>query len=106
MTLILLEAVPVSLRGDLTCWLTPLSPTVFVGRVSSTVRELLWERCIEKCRDGRVVMAWSVPQAERGFDFRFHGCAGTRVVDLDGLGFPSIRDAAWEEAATRFNLLT
>jgi CRISPR-associated protein Cas2 len=105
MTLFHLEAVPVSLRGELSCWLTPLGPTVFVRRVSSTVRELLWLRCVEKCRNGRVVMAWSTPQYERGFEFRFHGCEGTQVIDLDGMPFPSIRDAAWKEAVERFNLL-
>lgn len=105
MTLFLLEVVPVSLRGELTCWMTPLSPTLFVGRISPTVRELLWERCLDKSRAGRVVMAWSLPQSERGFQFRFHGTDGTQVVDLDGLEFPSIRDAAWHEAVKRFGVI-
>lgn len=104
MTLILLEAVSPGLRGELTRWLTALRPTVFIGRISPTVRELLWEMCIEKNRAGRLVMAWSAPTTERGFDFRFHGFDGVVTTDLEGVTFPIIRDAAWREACERFGL--
>ncbi|MCC7000500.1 MAG: type I-E CRISPR-associated endoribonuclease Cas2, partial [Deltaproteobacteria bacterium] len=39
MLVMILEAVPVSLRGELTRWLTPVTSTVFVGSVSAEVRE-------------------------------------------------------------------
>ena len=36
-----------SLRGDLTKWLLEINPGVFVGRVSSRIREKLWARVLE-----------------------------------------------------------
>lgn len=104
MLVMLMEAVPTSLRGELTRWLSPLSSTVFAGRVSPTVRDLLWEKCCENARAGRVIQAWSAPQAERGFEFRLHGVDDVSIVDLEGLQFLSTRDAAWAEARDRFRL--
>ena len=48
MVVMILEKVPRSLRGDLTSFLVEVDTGVFVGRVSATVRELLWERAVEK----------------------------------------------------------
>lgn len=104
MTLILLEAVPPGLRGELTRWLTALRPTVFIGRLTPTVRELLWEQCTKKSATGQVIMAWSTPSSERGFEFRCHGVHDMVVVDLEGLLFPCTQDAAWREASERFGL--
>jgi CRISPR-associated protein Cas2 len=105
MLVMLMEAVPTSLRGELTRWLSPLSATMFAGRVSPTVRDLLWQKCCENARTGRVIQAWSAPQTERGFEFRVHGVNDIAIVDLEGLPFLCTRDAAWAEARDRFQLL-
>ena len=41
MVVIILERVPVSLRGELTCWRLELRSGVFVGSISSIVRDKL-----------------------------------------------------------------
>ena len=42
MTVIVLEKVPVALRGELTRWLLEIASGVFVGTISGLVRDLLW----------------------------------------------------------------
>lgn len=53
MVVLVLERVPVSLRGELTRWLLEVRAGVFVGDVSAMVREKLWELVEEKAREGR-----------------------------------------------------
>ena len=53
MVVMILERVPRSLRGELTRWLVEVDTGVFVGRVSAAVRELLWEKVVEKAGEGR-----------------------------------------------------
>lgn len=84
MTVVVLTAVPVGLRGHLTRWLFEVAPGVFVGRVSARVRDHLWSRiCKHVGEDGRAVMIHSA-RNEQGLAFRVLG--GTwSPVDLDGL---------------------
>jgi len=44
MVVMILECVPESLRGELSRWLLEPKAGVFVGTVTATVRERLWER--------------------------------------------------------------
>ena len=48
MLVMILEAVPPSLRGELSRWLTPVCVGVYVGKVSTLVRDKLWERAVAK----------------------------------------------------------
>lgn len=82
MTLVL-AACPVGLRGDLTKWLVEISPGVFVGSPSARVRELLWERTTELCRDGRAVLVYSSPN-EQGLEYRTHN-HNWSATDFDGI---------------------
>jgi len=68
----ILEKVPKSLRGNLTRFLVEVDTGVFVGRISATVRELLWERAVEKAEGGRVALAYRTNN-EQGFALRLHG---------------------------------
>lgn len=103
MIVMILDAVPPALRGDLSRWLMALAPTVFVGRVSVAVRDGLWLRATSRSDTGRVIQAWRTP-TEQGFDFRQHNAPGLQRADFDGIVLTSIRDAAWEEAMRRFRL--
>jgi CRISPR-associated protein Cas2 len=105
MVVMILEAVPVGLRGELTRWLTQLAPTVFVGRISAQVREALWRRSIERVDTGQVIQAWSM-QGEPGYSLRIHATGKMQLVDLDGIPAIAVQDAAWEEAVERFRLLS
>lgn len=71
MTVIVVAACPVGLRGHLTRWLLEISAGVFVGRVSARVRDLLWQRTVEMVRTGRAIMVFSANN-EQGLDFRVH----------------------------------
>lgn len=46
MTVIVVAACPFSLRGHLTRWATGIAPAVFIGKISTRVRELTWQHVI------------------------------------------------------------
>ncbi|MHB0858477.1 MAG: type I-E CRISPR-associated endoribonuclease Cas2e [Anaerolineae bacterium] len=79
-----LEKVPVSLRGELTRWLIEVDTGVYVGDVNAMVRERLWVKCTSGRRKGSVIQAWSTNR-EQGFDLRAMGLTDRQVVDYDGL---------------------
>ncbi|GAA4901718.1 hypothetical protein GCM10025789_20420 [Tessaracoccus lubricantis] len=82
MITIVLSKVPQGLRGHLTKWLMEVAPGVFVGRVSSRVRDELWRIVLGGLEGGTAVMVAGA-RTEQGFDIRN---AGHRwePVDLDG----------------------
>lgn len=83
MITLVLSACPAGLRGDLTKWLLEISPGVFVGEVSARVRDLLWERTVELCKDGRALLIFSAA-TEQGFSYRTHNHEW-EPVERDGL---------------------
>lgn len=83
MMVIILENVPVSLRGELTHWLIEPHPGVFIGHVSALVRERLWLKCCSHKRAGGVIQAWST-NTEQHFQIRMYGNTDRTVVDLEG----------------------
>ncbi len=60
MVVMVLEKVPRSFRGELTRWLLEINTGVFVGRVSATVRDLLWAKVVQMTGGGRCAMAYRV----------------------------------------------
>ncbi len=84
MLVMILESVPVSLRGELTRWLIEPHAGVFVGQVSAMVRDRLWEKCCKKCKDGGVVQIWST-NTEQRFALRMYGDTTRQLVDFEGL---------------------
>ena len=71
MTVIVVAACPVGLRGHLTRWLLEISAGVFVGRVSARVRDLLWQRTVDMVKTGRAIMVFSANN-EQGLAFKVH----------------------------------
>lgn len=69
MVVVVLTAVPVGLRGQLTRWLLEVAPGVFVGRPSARIRDELWDRITDEVGDGRALMAWQTNN-EQGLQFR------------------------------------
>jgi CRISPR-associated protein Cas2 len=84
MVVMVLEAAPPALRGQLSRWLIEVHPGVFVGHVSGMVRDQLWEKCCEKSKDAGVVQMWN-SNSEQGFQLRMHGATSRQVVDYEGL---------------------
>lgn len=83
MLVIVLSACPPGLRGYLTRWLWEISAGVFVGHVSTRVRELMWERTVDMVRTGRAIMVHGARNEQR-LDFRVHG-HHWEPIDVDGI---------------------
>jgi CRISPR-associated protein Cas2 len=71
MTVIVVAACPVGLRGHLTRWLLEISAGVFVGKVSARVRDLLWLRTLEMVKSARAIMVYAANN-EQGLTFKVH----------------------------------
>ena len=84
MVVMVLEAVPAGLRGELSRWLIEPHAGVFVGHVSARVRDRLWKKCCERSRGGGVVQIWS-SNTEQRFRMRTYGDTRRQLVDFDGL---------------------
>jgi CRISPR-associated protein Cas2 len=84
MIVMILERVPVSLRGELTRWLLEPRAGVFVGTIPARVREKLWERTCADMAGGAGMMIYRTDN-EQGFAVRFWGATNRSVVDYEGL---------------------
>ena len=85
MVVIILESVPVSLRGELTRWLIEPHTGVFVGHVNGMVRERLWDKCCKAAGvGGGVVQIWST-NTEQRFAMRLYGNTQRKILELEGL---------------------
>jgi CRISPR-associated protein Cas2 len=82
-TVIVVTACPVGLRGHLTRWLLEIAPGVFVGKISARVRDLMWQRVIEMVRTGRAIMVFTANN-EQGLAFEVHE-HNWEPVDVDGI---------------------
>ncbi|NLE94735.1 MAG: type I-E CRISPR-associated endoribonuclease Cas2 [Dehalococcoidia bacterium] len=83
MIVLVVTACPAGLRGDLTKWLSEVSPGVFVGRPTARIRDLLWDRTVELSKDGRALLVYSTNN-EQGMEFRTHR-HDWKPTDFDGL---------------------
>ncbi|GAB3430811.1 type I-E CRISPR-associated endoribonuclease Cas2e [Actinophytocola sediminis] len=108
MTVIVVTACPVGLRGHLTRWLMEISPGVFVGKITARVRALVWTRVTEMAKTGRAIMVFAADN-EQGLDFAVHGHDWV-PVDFEGLHLmlrpnpssaPTNQKSGWSKAAQR-----
>ncbi|HIW62326.1 MAG TPA: type I-E CRISPR-associated endoribonuclease Cas2e [Candidatus Stackebrandtia excrementipullorum] len=83
MVVVVLTLCPVGLRGHLTQWLMEVAPGVFVGTVTARVREHLWERVVELCKDGRALLVYQ-SHNEQGLAVQTHH-HDWEPVDVDGV---------------------
>jgi CRISPR-associated protein Cas2 len=101
-TVIVVAACPVGLRGHLTRWLLEISAGVFVGRVSARVRDLLWERTVDMVKSGRAIMVYAANN-EQGLDFKVHKHEWA-PVDVEGVTLmlrPNETEGPPDDGATR-----
>jgi CRISPR-associated protein Cas2 len=84
MIVMVLETVPLRLRGELTRWLLEPHTGVFVGHVSAMVRDRLWEKCCKASKDGGVLQIWSTNNEQR-YAMRTNGKTRREIVDFEGL---------------------
>ncbi|MCK7627623.1 type I-E CRISPR-associated endoribonuclease Cas2e [Streptomyces sp. RS10V-4] len=92
MTVIVLANCPAGLRGFLTRWLLEISPGVFLGSVSTRVRDILWEEVHQYRGKGRALLAYQTDN-EQGFTFatREHAWYSTDHEGLTLLHRPSLQ---------------
>jgi len=84
MTVLMLEKVPASLRGELSRWMIEPRTGVFVGRVSAMVRVRLWEKAIDGAKGGSGMLVYSSPN-EQGFVALSFGDTARQLRDWEGL---------------------
>lgn len=83
MIVLTLTKCPPGLKGDITKWLLEVNTGVYVGKLSSRVRELLWKRVCEHCGTGEATMVFSA-RNEQGFSFYVHN-TNWNPIDFDGI---------------------
>ena len=84
MTVIILENAKPSVRGQLTRWMLEIKSGVFVGTLSSRVRDKLWTLVkARNARGGCILIARA--RNEQGFDIRTHGDTSRQIIDNEGL---------------------
>jgi CRISPR-associated protein Cas2 len=81
---LILERVPVGLRGELTRWFLELRAGVFVGTVNAMVRELLWNEICQKAGGGAALLIFRTDN-EQGFSFRLWGEPSYYPEEFEGL---------------------
>lgn len=91
MTILILERVAPSVRGDLSRWLVEIKTGVFVGRVSKLVRDALWERALKRADDGTVILLWRT-NTQQGFDLRCYNPKGRVPINVDGVWLAQVVD--------------
>lgn len=100
MLVIVTENVPHRLRGRLAVWLIEIRAGVYVGDLSTKVREMIWQQIEAGIEEGNVIMTWST-NTESGFDFLTLGENRRLPVEIDGLklvSFYPIEDKKDENA--------
>ena len=84
MIVMIMESVPPGARGELSRWLLEPSPGVFVGHVSAMVRDKLWEKCCQSCKEGGVMQIWKTNNEQR-YKMRMWGNTRRAIVEMEGL---------------------
>lgn len=83
MVTLILSVCPPSLRGDVTKWLFQVETGIYVGRVTTRVRDMLWNRVERSVADGHAVMVCTA-RNEQHFEVLVHN-SRMEPVDFDGL---------------------
>ncbi|WP_261665190.1 type I-E CRISPR-associated endoribonuclease Cas2e [Deinococcus sp. Marseille-Q6407] len=101
MVVMTLERVPDSLRGELSRWLIEVQTGVYVGAVSATVRDLLWDKVVQHARSGRCTQLFR-SNNEQGFVIRTHGEAQRTLIDIEGYQLVAVKNARYKEHLPKF----
>lgn len=90
MTVLIVERVTPSVRGELTRWLIEVQAGVFVGRISAAVRQLLWERVCAARKEGSALIVYATNN-EQGFAMEMAGERTRNVRDFEGLALVTVQ---------------
>jgi len=81
--IVVLSDCPPKLRGDMSKWFFEINTGVYVGNISTRVRENLWKRITDNIGHGHATMVYSA-SGEQHMDFRVHN-AYWEPVDFEGI---------------------
>lgn len=84
MVVLILERVPVGLRGELSRWMLEPKAGVFVGNLSAIVRDKLWQKASRDAKGGAGTIIYS-SKSEQGFSVRAFGDTTRALLDWEGL---------------------
>jgi len=84
MVVMIMENVPIGLRGELSRWMIEPHPGVFLGHINAMVRDLLWDMCCKAAEDGGIIQMWTVNNEQR-FEVRVYGNTRREIVEFEGL---------------------
>jgi CRISPR-associated protein Cas2 len=84
MLVIVLENVPPRLRGRLAVWLLEIRAGVYVGKVSTRVREMIWKQVELGLEEGNAAIVWQT-NTEAGYDFQTLGKNRRIPKEMDGV---------------------
>ena len=62
---------------------------IFLGRMTTRIRDELWKKVVAGCKAGACLQAWSAP-GEQGFQFRTTGETSRRLRYFEGLALVEI----------------
>ena len=80
-----LDGAPQRLRGILSRWCLEVRAGLFVGRLDTRMRDLLWEKITDLATlNTKAVMIWRDP-SEQGYAFRTLGSDRREPVLVDGV---------------------
>lgn len=84
MTLLILERVSPSLRGDLSRWMIEIQAGVFIGKINGIVRDALWDRATNRAEEGAVLLVWRTNN-EQGFELKTWQSKQYVPINIEGL---------------------
>ena len=84
MVVLITECATPGVRGELSRWMIEPRAGIFVGKMSATVRDKLWELVCSRIKTGGAALLYSSP-TEQGFTVRTHGERARELVDYEGL---------------------
>lgn len=84
MVVLIVESASPSLRGELSKWMLEPRAGVFVGNVSATVRDLLYEKACREVESGGVTLIYNTNN-EQGYAVRSYGDTSRQVEEWEGL---------------------
>lgn len=93
MIVLVMENVPISVRGEITRWMIELRSGIFVGNISALVRDKLWEQVCSKTKSGSATLLQTAAN-EQGYSIRSHGDTPRKIREFDGLQLVTIPSKA------------
>jgi CRISPR-associated protein Cas2 len=83
MVVLILERATKAIRGEISRWMIEPRANVFIGRMTSTVREQIWESVCKK-RVGSAMIVYPAHN-EQGYRIETNRDPSRQIVEVDGL---------------------